>query len=928
MVQIKIHTQSEVENALLTAGVPFGKGELQKGGGVRLAFDGSDLPLWWEERAFWPDGSVKWIFLHTRVPIGANELALSTTDVEADCSASDEVEFVNGRLQLGGMALEISEDSWSFRTPGGSWELAKDSIVSEPELELRRTPWEIELVEASAIAPLIRLKPKDSEEGLRVDQFLRLDPVGERLIYQRRMTWHKPGKYHLLSARASLIPGRVSFEEGSLLFIEPGKVRINGAPAIEEYPEGRWDGERHTLWVEKTWQRSPLEIAWNKRGVQLCFYPDKAKPLPVLGGTSFRHTVHLTCGENAPDVAGHEVVFSLDPAHVCKSGALGLLTPSAEDTEAGPDFPGFEKALKATYESGRLSQLSTADKEAGPVVPLEEESKQDRDYFGLQHYGDWPMPWGAYSSEKRMYADNEYDVAYSYFQGFARYGDWRFWEVAKHSAIHMTDVDWISLTGDMRFHGYYETTEDHGHARSATGEMGHYWTDGYWMLYFLAGDIWAKESAIGVTDYLVDYFVSGDKNTMRRNWGEHSERDLGWPLVSLMGTYEATGDKRAIECARQITAYIAKFTSDPDREIEQETGTEEQPIVWWRTAMQDGCKPLMFGIVMEGLERVHRATGDETAAFSIVNLARFLIDKMWLPHQATFTFEWNAYNRKHRFWRPHHSIPLFVRGLGYAYELTGDKMFQEVSEKAFHGCLWTLYDPESGGKSIGQKGRSMGAYVAMLTDWLRRDQENARRSIPASTGASFEWDSGVKALLESDNVELVAGRPAYEGDALISEGKRFAAARFVRPAATDSGEIELTVILNPGSTSWLNQRCYIHLCDEVHNRSCVSLITFYRGIHLRIYDSHRKLIEVPEGSIDDWKEGEPHRIKATWNAPGEAALYLDGKEVDRRPLDRPIGGQFTRLHIGHKPGNWRALGKIAVHLLKLGGVTNTNGADL
>ncbi|MCK5732840.1 MAG: hypothetical protein KAI38_01545, partial [Candidatus Latescibacteria bacterium] len=517
---------------------------------------------------------------------------------------------------------------------------------------------------------------------------------------------------------------------------------------------------------------------------------------------------------------------------------------------------------------------------------------------------------------------------YAYFQGFARYGDPRFLEVAKHSAIHMTDVDWISLTGDMRFHGYSETAEDHGHARSATGEVGHYWTDGYWMLYFLCGDVWAKESAEGVTTFLLDFFAEGGEEKKRAIWLS-CERQLGWPVIALMGSCESIPDERIIRCVGEITAYIDRFTADPDREIEQEKGTREHPIAWWRTAMQDGCKPFCVGVVMEGLERVHRATGDEAAARSIVNLARFLIDEMWLPHRATFVYEQNAYGRGHRFISPHHLTPLFLRGLGYAYELTGEEAFREISEKAFHACLWTLYDPGSGGKSIGMIGRSMGAYVVMLTDWLRRDQEKARRSIAPSTGENFEWDSGVKALLESGNVEIVAGRPEYEGDALredsikresslISEGERFAAARFVRPAGTDSGEIELTVTLSPGSTSWLNQRCYIHLCDEVHNRSCVSLITFYRGIHLRIYDVHRNLIEVPEGSIDDWKEGEPHRIKATWNAPGEAVLYIDGKEVDRRPLDRPIGGEFTRLHIGHKPGNWRALGKVAVQRLRFG----------
>lgn len=59
-------------------------------------------------------------------------------------------------------------------------------------------------------------------------------------------------------------------------------------------------------------------------------------------------------------------------------------------------------------------------------------------------------------------------------------------------------------------------------------------------------------------------------------------------------------------------------------------------------------------------------------------------------------------------------------------------------------------------------------------------------------------------------------------------------------------------------------------------------------------------------------------MRVTWKAPGEAVLYIDGEEVDRRRLDRPVGGKFTRLHIGHKPGNWRALGKVEIHRLRFG----------
>ena len=904
MKGVKVFTKSELEGALLTFGVPFGRGQLQKGCGLRLTFQGRDLPLWWEERACWPDGSVKWVFLHTRVPAGESELVLSVADAEPP----GRVELVGGRLEVGEVVLEVSEDGWTFLTPEGSWRLEDDLVLSEPELELLRTPWEVQLLEPSPISPLVRLRPRSAEEGLLVDQLLRLDPEGRRIIWCRRMTWHRDGKYFLVSAKAELVPGRPPEGKGAILVPRPGRVRYDDGPEVEGHPEGRWDGEGHSLWVEKAWQRGPFGIRWGRDGLEVSFYPEEAEPLPVTGGTSFRHTVHLSCGGRAREVAGHRVEFVVDPGHLCSSGALGLLPPP-DEKEGGPDFPGFERALRAALDAGRLSRLSGPDSEAGPPVPLEDEARQDPDYFGLQHYGDWPMPWGSYGGKRRMYADNEYDVAYAYFQGYARYGDWRYMEVARHSAIHMTDVDRISTTGDMRFHGYYEQAEDHGHARSESGELGHYWTDGYWMQYFFNGDVWAKESALEVTEVLLKLLMDGEEGK-RRAWST-AERNLGWPLVALMGTYESTGDVRALECARQIAEYIEKFTSDPDKEVE---GTRD--VVWWRTAMQDGCKPFMLGIVMEGLERYHRATGDRKAARAIVNLARFLVEKMWLPHRATFIYEWNAYNRKHRFQRPHDLVPLFVRGLGYAYELTGDDTFREVSEKAFHGCLWTLYDPSSGGKSIGQIGRSLGGYVAMLKRWLEEDEEKYRASIPPSTGEGFRWESEVRELLESGHLELVEGDPRYEGDYLISEGGSFVAARFKRPVATDEGEIELTVSLNPGSTTWLNQRCYIHLCDDVLNRSCVSLITFYRGIHLRMYDPNGRLIEVPEGSIEGWREGEPHRIRVVWKAPGEAMLYVDGREVDRRSLDRPIGGRFTRIHIGHRPGNWRAHARIRLHRLR------------
>jgi hypothetical protein len=919
--KIKIKTKSNIDNGLLVMGIPFPAKALSRGQGLELSYKNNTLPLWWDIRSCWPDGSVKWVLLHTRVPAGEKDLFLAITEHNAGVKI-EKPAFKDNQINVQDVMLSIKGDNWMFKTPEGTWRLIKNEVKTDLDAPSGSVP-RIILVEESPIAPLIRIKPAGNRDGFLMDQLLRIDPAGMRMIWDRRMTWNREGKYSLKGSKASL-----SFSKS--INVKTGSIIIS-KPDVSDYPEGRLDLEGCSLFVEKAWQKNPFGIKWNNREIEILFYPEEVRALGVLGGTSFRHTVHICCGPGAESTAGHEVEAVINPEYICSTGAMGVIAHADHESVNGY-FPGYESAFKSALDSSRLTGLDAADRENGVKAAIEDEQNQDNDYFGLQHYGDWPMPRGSYGIEtRRMYSSNEYDTAYAYYQGYSIFGDWRYMQIARQSAIHMTDVDSISFNGDMRFHGYSELAEDHEYARPGKGDFGHYWTDGFWMLYFFSGDIWAKESAIGLTDYIENYFSSGDENTMRVVWAS-CERNLGWPLVALAGTLEATGDKRVSRCMDDIVNYIGKFTSNPDREIEEKKGTAVQPVIWWRTAMEDGCKPFMLGIVMEGLERFHRITGSRAAAGSITSIADFLIEKMWLTHQATFIYEFNAYNRGHRFLKPHSLIPLFVRGLGYAYEVSGLDKYREISEKAFHSCLWTLYDPSSGGKSVAMIGRSLGAYVAMAEWWIEKDNKSYIESLRPSSGESFEWNSGIKELLKSSNTVLKQGSPVYDGQALISMDDSYVAAGFVRPAATGAGEIELTVNLAGGTTTWLNHRSYIHMCDEEYTRSCVSIITFYTGIHVRIYDCNRRLIEAAEGYIDNvdangkpvskaanpvWKEGEWHTVRVEWRAPGKVTLYLDGIEADCRVLDRPVGGRFTRLHIGHKPGNWTANGKIELVRLHL-----------
>lgn len=167
------------------------------------------------------------------------------------------------------------------------------------------------------------------------------------------------------------------------------------------------------------------------------------------------------------------------------------------------------------------------------------------------------------------------------------------------------------------------------------------------------------------------------------------------------------------------------------------------------------------------------------------------------------------------------------------------------------------------------------------------------------------------------------------------------AGRLERSLNADAGEALLRINWLPGSSSRPGQRCYLHLCDDVHNRSCISVVSFYTRLYVRVYDSNRRLIQVAEADLRAtdvngnpvvpppahpmWEEDSWHTVRVQWRAPGELVLTLDGIEADRRVLDRPLGGRFTRLHVGHKPGNWQA--KSQIELLALSMETSIQGGE-
>jgi hypothetical protein len=823
---------------LIVTGIPFERGTLFPSDGLRAA-----APLWWDIRSLWPDGSVKWLMLHARKE-GPGEL-----EIFKGGERPEPVRLDGGKLALDVCVLSFTNGLWRFETPAEAWELI-DDVTDMGGLQ-PGGKWNAQLLEASPVAPLLLL----SRPGeLAVEWLLRLDVKCFALHAARRVSACKDGTFGLRSSQIRLaLSGAVRFP----------RQRLDAQGLDDLAVEQNGCG----VHLKEAGPRRPARMSAGGNEVTVSLWPEDAGEWPVMGGTSFRHELRVYTKGLSPLA---EVSF--EPGYLARTGVLSPCYIAGED----PDrllFPGFELGYIRLLDTGSL-----------------EEIKDDPAHFGLFHWGDWPLRPGQYGADGRCYSDNEYDTAFAYFQGYAAFGDREYLQTARRCAVHTADVDFNCNSGDMRYHGYSEEAENHAERRTIKGDMGHWWSDGLWLAWFLYGDPWCRGAALALTEHICGRFPDHDA-PFRREW-TICERSLGWPLVVLASACEAEPNPASYALSERICAYIARFARNPDAEYEGEFIDEEGPVVWWRAAMKDGCKPFMLGVAMEGLERFHRLTGNADAASALTALARYIAEKAWKPWRADFTYEINAYGRGHRDINAQYLTPLFLRGLGYAYELTGDESLRDIAMRAFHACLWTLHSPGANGKDIALVCRSLGAFAAMAGRWAEEDERTEIASLPKSSGKPYEIESR-----ESGRYDLPG-------------------------AYADEGSFALEASFAPGSSDYLNLRALLHI-DGGPGGCAVSVVTFYDYFVVRMFGGSGMLIETLDGALSTcvpggWKEGETHAVEVRWRAPGGAEFLVDGAVVDRRALPRPLSGGFTRLFVGEKPGGWTVKGEARLVRLSLG----------
>lgn len=824
MTHLLTLTNAADEQALLVTGLPLARGRLMPSEPLLLLAGDRPCPAWFEVRTCWPDGSVRWLMGHALLPEGARDIQLATGQQVVPPSARPLY------FDQANGCLSIWQNGLRILSIG--------SPMVNGHVD-QTGGWDVSQVETSPVAPLFRLVHSPAGP-LRTDIMLRADSSGQTL--------HLTCRYSVLG-QDPLALGQL--RQGFRVDL-PG---IRSSPA-EDPDDLVLDLETGRVRLLRGKQRGPARLVPNESRTNsfdlVIGHADS--PLFLNSGVSLRCMLRL--GQDRPLAK-----IRLPDGYVAATQVFGHLPNLASETVRYV-APGLSDGLDRLLADG-LRQTETVSQP------------------GLLHDGDWQLAPGQYGAVGyRAFADNEYDVPYAYFLAYASGNNPGYLDLALRGSWHMADVDCKMTDGDMLYHGYNEEAEDHQLHRVSRGDLGHYWTDGLWAAFFWSGDLFAREAARRLTDRMIRHFST----VPPQEAFSVCERNIGWPLMVLVSALEAgEADLPLRSCCESLLAFLDAYFQNPDRFFLDPAGP-----TWWRTALQDGSKPFMLGVLGEAVARYGDLTADPRCSGILTRIANFVMT-LYDPVRADFAYEYNAFGPNHRRIAAQQLIPLFARTLLDGLWRGVLTPICEQAVAALHASAWCLYGEQTG-KDIALLVRGLLPALAMLLEIEQAQRQAAITAIKPSTGqprSGLSFRTGP------------CGEPVIE---------------HLEPGLySDAGSIAIRYGPLEAPCDTLNLRALLHLCAEPPRQSALSVLVFYDRIQVRFYDADSRLID----SLDHFpgqvffQPGSCHELSLSYRAPGPASLTVDGRMVDKTHLDRPLSLAFNSCQTGGKPGNWRALGTVA-----------------
>lgn len=346
--------------------------------------------------------------------------------------------------------------------------------------------------------------------------------------------------------------------------------------------------------------------------------------------------------------------------------------------------------------------------------------------------GRMPIGAGAMDSREAVQVNNEYDVLHCLACEHLRSGNALLFRQLGWFARHTIEVDFFCHSD---FETLHRAQGAHSVDHTTTGAYpSHFWTQGLAQYYFLTGD----DDALEVIRALADKTIWHFEHPRLGKLSSGINREMGWAVLTLVSSYEATMDDRYLAYARKLID-----------EVMAEALPVDLPVFsFGHTSLLLGCKAYL------------EALGRDEAAKPIIDwylaLVRLAVASAWraptqgLPQAAKpkLSYDYELLEKGQTATQQPRSGILSgyaaLACLAYAWRLTGDAGFCEAGLRSIRafidetpgyfgpGLKFRNVVPE--GKPFAMAYRTFAEFFAALDECGLLEEFEFRESLPAIAG--------------------------------------------------------------------------------------------------------------------------------------------------------------------------------------------------
>jgi len=712
----------------VSSGIPFPKGVLQQNTSCRLVGpDGESLPLQWRPLSWWGGSQdIQWLLVDfmAKTSVDEESVYLLHTDIGEEGQESPlQVKAKRTGPEKGRLALPVTVETGALTLrlekggfkPFAHIDSGESRVRGEGGVQLRdsqdrlfstacEAPESVVLEAEGPVRATLCVKGRfANEDGEGFMRYLcRMHFYAGKSYVKTVFTLENDVPEPEMNRFKSLgltVPfesesAQVGGAQGEGLPLAVGENRMQ-ADALGERDAGwilakRQDQSLAVL-IRDYWQRYPKGLGLTEEGIRLALLP--GLPRTQYKGaneddltklyfwcdegcyklrTGVRITSEFVVDTEPPGKAGYEdalfwqspLFAACSPDWYCESGAFGPMVPRKQG-----QFDAYEKSLDQAFEK---------------FLARTESNKE----YGFMNYGDW------FGERTWNWGNIEYDTQWALAANFARTGDLRMLWRAEDAEWHNADVDtthaaageeqvgrvWTHCVGHTG--GYFPSNwKNMGWFNVGPRDTGHTWCQGHFFVYALTGEERYLETGRKVADWLTEHTT---------DFKYYSERNVGWPLIGLIGGYQVTGNPFYLNGAK-LMADMAMWTQHPDTggwgHWIDRNECKHEPRCW-------GCKPFMTGVLLHGLKLYDQVQPREDIQKVIQRNCDFLWKTAYIPEDNGFIYsQCKSFSSKGSTW----TISLVGDGLAYGCLLDSVHLHKELLQRATEGFVY-----DSGVRDFGK----------------------------------------------------------------------------------------------------------------------------------------------------------------------------------------------------------------------------------